>query len=428
MAQKQYTNYRSDILSFELRDALVGVLKPGRYIGYNTVAYGAQAVNDIPIIISHDNGINKYDTDYPTPVLEAQRGVAVTTQGTIIAEDGDVSLTLTLRNHISGGVHLVYMRHAYIDTVGGDTALYNIVSADRTSGQPALPNPSRDVTLGVFIEDPNATDSSGLTYYPFYPAVGDDQLRKVLFQNNGGAYDTLDEGVIPVDGIIGDRLFSSNNYLTDEVSLTEALSDLDYFLQIEEDARVALGQRALDHPSWGALSDNELHNATSLRHGLLPKLGGNSTVFLSGEGTWIQPQGGLYTKFIRGFNGDHFSIDTGGNDSQTFDLTSYTDARTAAVFLQITGRMNTDATVSVDFSMYPMGESAASGAVIRLKHDNVTTLYKDIYHLWVPVKLDNVVSDQSITVTLTNAGLMSQVSYLSFKILAYQTRDYNDLD
>jgi len=180
------------------------------------------------------------------------------------------------------------LRHAYINSTSGDNpATYYIVSADRTSGQPALPTPSSDVALGVFIEDSNATNSSGLTYYPFYPAVGDDQLRKILFQNNGSAYDTLDEGVIPGDGIIGDRLFSSNNYLTDEVSLTEALSDLDYFLQVEEDARIALGQRALDSSSWGALSNNTNHNVNTSRHGFLPRLPDDSDQIFNGVGNWV---------------------------------------------------------------------------------------------------------------------------------------------
>ena len=61
MAQKQYTTYQADILSFELRDALVGIIKPGRYIGYDAMTeYQVQVGDNVYVRISHSNGINKY--------------------------------------------------------------------------------------------------------------------------------------------------------------------------------------------------------------------------------------------------------------------------------------------------------------------------------------------------------------------------------
>lgn len=287
MPQKQYTNYRADILSFELRDALVGVLKPGRYIGYDTIAYGTPSSGNINITLSHDNGINKYDQQIP-PVLEAQRGVAVSTQGVIIAEDQDVDLTLTFRSHVSGGIHVIYMRHTYIDTAGGDPAIYGIVSANRAGGQPALPNPTRDVIIGVIMELSYGTESSDLTYHPFFPGIGDDQLKKLLFSAHGSSWDTYDIGnSIPSQGIIGNRNFSSNNYIDDYDSITKALSDLDAALKVEENARIAVGNRPIDSANWGALSDNARYNVSTLAHGLMPILSGNSYQVINGNGTWV---------------------------------------------------------------------------------------------------------------------------------------------
>lgn len=291
MAQKQYTTYQADILSFELRDAMLGLLNPGRYRGYDTMAAnGSQVGNVIPLVIRHTaTGIPKYDKQDP-PVLEATRGIALTTQGTVIAEDGDVSISLTLRSVLAGGYHKIYMEHAYVDgSPGVNPATYGIISWDADAAEPALPNPTKNVVLGYIIEIPQATSFLHLSYYPTHAGMGDQDLYKKLFRGDEDGLIVNPGNESIEEGIIGDRNFSSTVYISDYDSITRALSTLDSSLSLESIERLALENyvnNTLKLDDLQIPDDNTDLNATSTRHGLLPKLSGDNTQFLAGNGSW----------------------------------------------------------------------------------------------------------------------------------------------
>ncbi len=288
MAQKQYTTYQQDILSFELRDALLGIINPGRYKGFDSMSeYQTQAGNDVYCRISHSNGISKYDKQN-IPVLEAVRGVAVSTQGTIIAEDGDVDVTITVSNDPSVTFHIIYMQHYYVEIQGVNPATYGVELGTPGAYLPTLSDSTRRVIIGVVIEDANTTDFNGLTYHPYHPGIGDDNLYELLFRDTLSAR-TTDPGTIGSYGVIGDRNFSSNEHLADNVSITFALSTLDSAIGSNDAQITALQQRRLDE--LGTPFDNTDLDATGSRHGLLPKLSNDSQEFLNGLGNWAVPVG-----------------------------------------------------------------------------------------------------------------------------------------
>lgn len=294
MSQRQYTTFQADILSFELRDALLGTLKPGRYMGYDTMAeYQAQAADNVYCRFTHPAGMNKYDQASP-PALEAQRGVAITTQGTIIAEDGNVDVTVTL---INGGasdtvVHLLYMEHVYDGAVpGANNATYGIKSGTEGGGVPSLTSPTKQVVIGTIIEPAGATQFSHLVYHLSYPGLGDEDLYKTLFKSSALGEIALGNMPSSNEGIIGNRDFTTSDYLANWSTLTKALTDLDVAVKARADAITALANTKLD--DWATPDNNADLDATTARHGLLKKLPDDATKYLNGVGNWAIPSAGF---------------------------------------------------------------------------------------------------------------------------------------
>jgi len=305
MAQKQYTTYQADILSFELRDALLGILNPGRYRGFDSLTeYQAQSGTSLYVQIGQTNGQNKYDQTSPIPVLEAERSIAITTQGTIIAEDFAAAVstyqaTLTM---ISGGptngvYHLLYMEHAYLSgTPGANAAIYGWISGADDDTPPTLTSATKRIILGYFYEPPLGTtaDFGDCIWYPVLPLIGDDDTIREMFQTDDNGIRII-KGTMPTsgEGIIGDRLFANNNYITDYDSITEVLEDLDDALKTEEDARIAVGNRAIDSGFWGQLTDNNTNDVDTNHHGLCPIAPDDITKFFRGDASWAVPPAGF---------------------------------------------------------------------------------------------------------------------------------------
>jgi len=105
-----------------------------------------------------------------------------------------------------------------------------------------------------------------------------------------GTYDQGD--TIPAaGGIIGNRNFSANNYITDFDSLTKAIGDLDAAVKVRADNIATLAATKLD--DWATPDDNQDLDATTTYHGLLPKLPDDITKFLNGVGGWTIPLAGF---------------------------------------------------------------------------------------------------------------------------------------
>jgi len=351
MSQKQSTTYQSDILSYPLRDSMVGILQPGRYKGFDSLTeYQAQSGDIIYVQIGQTNGQNKYDGDgADPPTLEAERSIAVTTQGVIIAEDFVAaaatyrdSLTLTTAP-VNGIYHILYMEHIYDDVnPGANPATYGWVSGTDNDTPPALPSPTKQIALGYLYQP---KESSGVfplcEWYLATPVVGDIEMVKDLFKLDANGV-RIDKGTIPAGGIIGNRDYSAN-YLTIYSSITAALSALDAALKVRANAITTLQGTKLD--DWAIPDDNIDLNATSTYHGLLPKLPTtNSTLkFLRGDGTYTVPPGGRFV-MMTGTFGTHLTLTDADPDAGQIDLGVAgvpADADVLLIHVQITTKSTT---------------------------------------------------------------------------------------
>ena len=112
--QKSFTNYRALVLSYELREAMLGILNPGVYSGFDTLH-----VYDGRLGLSHEkSGITKtiYLTSEQGGGVGKSRptGVFVTKFGTIIHDDEEVSFAIPPDD----GYYMVYAK--YLRPTAGD--------------------------------------------------------------------------------------------------------------------------------------------------------------------------------------------------------------------------------------------------------------------------------------------------------------------
>lgn len=114
IGQKSFTNYRALVLSYELREAMLGILNPGVYSGFDTLH-----VYDGRLGLSHEkSGIIKtvYLTSEQGGGVGKSRptGVFVTKFGTIIHDDEEVSFAVPPDD----GYYMVYAK--YLRPTAGD--------------------------------------------------------------------------------------------------------------------------------------------------------------------------------------------------------------------------------------------------------------------------------------------------------------------
>lgn len=290
MSQKQFINYQADILSFEAVEAMLGILNGGRYSGFSTLATnGTPGSGTIPLKIQHTGGIQKLGKGASS--LGSSIGVALTTQGMSIHEDQEIPISIT-DNALGASpkYSIVYMEHEYLGGVpGSNPATYGVVNGASGGGIPTLINSYKRVIIGLIEQAPNNTTISGCTYYP-RPSdniLGDSKVLQKLFGPDIN-YKLSATGVIPSDGVIGNRKYTENNFIIDDESVTDSLDILDISLGLLDDDITEIGQRALDDEGWSDLSDNLINNVSITHHGLIPKLPNDASKFFNGIGGWSQ--------------------------------------------------------------------------------------------------------------------------------------------
>lgn len=295
MSQKQFINYQADILSFPIGEAHLGILNSGRYSGFSAIATnGTPTGGSIPLKIIHTGGVQILGKSQVE--LDPSIGVMVSTQGIIIHEGSDVSITIS--DNSGGGQKkycLVYMEHEYQDGVEGDNpAFYGVINGAAGGGVPALTNAYKRTVVGVIELAPGATTIAGCKYHPRMAenVIGDTKVLQKLFGPNVNLL-VDDMGVIPTTGIIGQRKFTHKYYLADDISITEALDILDNAIHAAENVTEEVGLRALDDDGWGDLSDVTKNDVTINHHGLMPKLCGDESKTLNGKGEWVGLGGAL---------------------------------------------------------------------------------------------------------------------------------------
>lgn len=159
--QTRLRDYEEEILSFDHNIFNLGLHNPGRYAGFDTLF----KTNTLTFVIKHTNtGIS-----YKNPVnnVIGPCGVLLTPQGVIIMEDEDLS-ALTIDTNAGNNTvryDLVVCSHNHAVSAGGTAATYSVIKGALGSPiLPIVPDPLKQIPVGVIIIPANAVDIADCTY------------------------------------------------------------------------------------------------------------------------------------------------------------------------------------------------------------------------------------------------------------------------
>ena len=175
MAEERYTEWKAPITSWELRHALIGVLEPGRYRGFDTmVSNGAPGAGVIPIKITHaTTGLQK--TQFDNTLTANLFSMLLTRQGVIIHTDDMPELDID-DNAGNASIRYDYLiaEYEWVQSVGGQVMSVSILKGPLNNPiLPTLTNPEKTIILGTFTLLSNAGDTSDITYLGAYiPGLG----------------------------------------------------------------------------------------------------------------------------------------------------------------------------------------------------------------------------------------------------------------
>ena len=150
--QKRFTNYKASIESFPLGEQNVGVFKPGRFNGFDIMT----TPDNINLTFTHSGKIIKTDSNGNGSQVF---GVLITPTGTIIHEDGPITLTQPANTKPPQGeeqfrTFILVCEHKYQAVKGGVPATYFLVANPDSGKLPiALPDNKSQVILGVVTKD-----------------------------------------------------------------------------------------------------------------------------------------------------------------------------------------------------------------------------------------------------------------------------------
>lgn len=160
MAQFRFHNWQDDDLTFSLNQRLMGVLPDGRYRGYEAKPF----VAGMNLILWHDVTGYKYIKKDLTSFTKV--GCAITKQGMVINETGEISIGILPNLTGSARFDLIVMEHFYEDIVGGTAATY--ISIQGTPLLPPLSDPDKQVIIGYLLVPAGCTSLTdvGVQYTP----------------------------------------------------------------------------------------------------------------------------------------------------------------------------------------------------------------------------------------------------------------------
>jgi hypothetical protein len=162
MAQFRFHNWQDDDSTFNLNQRLKGILPDGRYRGYEAKPF----VAGMNLILWHD--VTGYKFIKKDLTSFAKVGCAITKQGMVINETGEISIPILPNLSGSARFDLIVMEHFYEDIVGGTAATY--LSIQGTPLLPPLSDPDKQVILGYLLVPAGCTSLTdvGVSYTQAY--------------------------------------------------------------------------------------------------------------------------------------------------------------------------------------------------------------------------------------------------------------------
>ena len=242
--QRRTFEFKADDSTKSLNEWLLSIITPGVYRGFDAFI----ASNDLNLVLQHTSTAFNYDS--------SQNGIIRTKEGVIVWEDADVSIgpveTSTLKR-----IDCVTLNHTYIETEGGQSALYSIIKGVEHASTPVAPAvPTGHVKIGELHLPTGFTqlDNVGVVWVrEKIPLLGDDPSRMNLKADL-------------VNGIVPDAQIQHKSYIYDNIAARDAAMVWDrkevYVKDASADTTVSNGSGAtyiydLATTSWKKISEDE---------------------------------------------------------------------------------------------------------------------------------------------------------------------------
>lgn len=173
MSQKRYVNFKDAATSVERSRQYNGIIRPGRYSGFDVFTPSAGTLN---FTLGHNSDYAASEVSILEAVGNAL-GVWKSPFGTVIAESETVSgfTALTNASNAYERIDLVVGQHYYNEAlIGGQAATYLIIKGDDGGvGAPELTNPAIQTIIGYLHIPASASNLNSATYeYARSPALG----------------------------------------------------------------------------------------------------------------------------------------------------------------------------------------------------------------------------------------------------------------
>ena len=213
--QKRFTNFKDPVNSFPLGEMNVGLLKPGRYNGFNV----KNNVVGLTVSIDHTDPKTVKKTILNGDYI--QFGALMMPTGMIITEDEAIEFTFDSNAGNSNHRYdLIVCEHVFEQVAGGVEATYFIVKGDNAGSTPVLPNPEKQIIIGMMDVAPGAIAGANLTWNPSSVPLPGDQEIDDLYEEIGVL---IPHASTTVDGITQYATDEeAENRVADNVALTPA--------------------------------------------------------------------------------------------------------------------------------------------------------------------------------------------------------------
>lgn len=171
MGQKRYHNFEQSLESLHENNRLVNLIHPGVYAGYDDME---QVVSTTMKLVHTRSGAFRLNSD--ANAMQGPFGVVVSTQGTVIEDDTEFSLTVPYVV-INPRIDRIVAQHTHLDSPGGSNMVISRIQGTEAVNPvaPPLTNSLIQVTIGYL----RVNSSFSHAYTKYIPAP-----RKTL----GGYY------------------------------------------------------------------------------------------------------------------------------------------------------------------------------------------------------------------------------------------------
>ena len=175
MAKKLFTTYRAPVDSYPLGEQNIGLLKPGRYSGYDLmITRGA-----LDISIKHSGTVRKTGKDNNYAPLY---GAILFGSGIILHDEDNINLVVDSNSgNANVRTDFVIVENTYQEISGGTPPIYSIIKGPSDGTLPILPNPSKQILIGRIYIEGNGYLFTNLTYVPERaPLPGDITYQSII--------------------------------------------------------------------------------------------------------------------------------------------------------------------------------------------------------------------------------------------------------